>query len=334
MFKDFTIKVPSFQLESGEDSGDLEVACCLYGALDKPIVVVLGGISASRWALDCPNNSRAGWWQGVLGQSDVLSCEHCCLLTFEYFSFSENIINPPVLTPADQATLLSHIQNTLNLPQFHAVIGSSFGGMVALAFAALFPNALRHLVCLAAADKSSVKSQALRKIQRDIINLGSQFAVDSQSQQQFVALARALAMVGYRGEEEFEQRFQNPIPGTALQQVTSYLTHNSERFAAQFSASRYAQLSRSIDYHQVDVSLITANTLLIGFTSDQMVPTKFINNMGNNITGSCQIHLLDSLYGHDGFLLEVKQLTAIFNTFFREHSHDYIERNHRCASGY
>jgi homoserine O-acetyltransferase len=339
MFKQYNIQINSFQLDSGDESGDLEVACCFYGSLDKPVVVLLGGISASCYALDCPNfqqpnTKRHGWWQEVLGQSALLTTENHCFLTFEYFSFAENKVNPPIITTADQAKLLFLIQQKLSLPQFHAMIGSSYGGMVSLAFASLYPTELKHLVCIAAADYNSVKSQALRNIQRNIIDLGRQFGKDTQDQQQFVALARALAMVGYRGETELEQRFQSTTSGEALAAVDSYLSFHGARFAKQFSASRYSQLSRSIDYHQVDVSTIIANTLLIGINSDQMVPTAYINDMGKSITGPCQTKFIDSTYGHDGFLLEADQLNNLFNTFFEEHSHDYFERNHRCASGY
>lgn len=339
MFKEYSIQIKSFQLDSGDESGDLEVACCLYGSLDKPVVVLLGGISASCYALDCPdlqqpNAQRQGWWQDVMGQSEALAIDEHCFLTFEYFSFADNKVNPPLITTADQAKLLRFIQQKFRLPQFHTVIGSSYGGMVSLAFASLYPTAVKHLVCIAAADHNSVKSQALRNIQRNIIDLGRQFGKDSHDQQQFIALARALAMVGYRGEREFEQRFKSVKPGEALAAVDSYLTFHGQRFAKDFPASRYHQLSRSIDYHQVDVSRIIADTLLIGIISDQMVPIEFINDMGPKITGPSQIKFIDSDYGHDGFLLEAVQLNDIFNTFFSEQSHDYLERNNRCASGY
>lgn len=334
MCREHHIIINSFQLDSGDESGDIEVACCLYGSAEKPVVAVLGGISASRWAMDCPQVNQKGWWQDVLSQVASSSLADCCFLTFEYFSFAEKRVNPPVISTADQAVLLNKIQNQLKLPRFHAVIGSSYGGMVALSFASKYPDALLNLVCIAAADHNSVKSQALRQIQRSIIELGQTYGKDSQDRKNFVALARSLAMVGYRGEIEFEQRFQSPIPGAALAEVDSYLNFHGQRFADAFSLSRYLQLSQSIDFHQVNVSSIKANTLLIGITSDQLIPIEFIEQMGQKISANCQISWIDSIYGHDGFLLEAEQLNQLFNTFFREDSHDYFERNHRCASGY
>lgn len=326
------IQIDSFDLGSGEATGDIEVDCCLWGPQDKPLIVILGGISASRWAIDCPLGTQTGWWNQVIHDDLTLNKNNYRFLTFEYFTFSDCVTNPPVISTQDQAKLLHKIQRKLDLPQFHAVIGSSYGGMVALAFAAKYPESLDRLVCIAAADKNSIKSQALRQIQRTIIGLGEQFALDSVGQKQLVSLARSLAMVGYRGESEWEQRFQQGEAGNALNEVTSYLQFHGDRFAEKFAATRYCQLSRSIDFHQVDVSSIEADTLLIGLSTDQMVPVSFIQIMGEKFKHSCQIHLIDSIYGHDGFLLEAEQIDAIFQTFFSEYNHDYIEPNSRCSS--
>jgi len=328
------IQIDSFELISGEATGDIEVEFCLWGSSDKPLIVVMGGISATRWAIDCPLGTKAGWWNQVINDESRLNTRDYQFLTFEYFTFPERVANPPVISTHDQAKLLYQIQGKLDLPQFHTVIGSSYGGMVALAFAANFPAHIARLVCLAAADQNSIKTQALRQIQRTLIGLGERFTHDSESQKQFVSLARSLAMVGYRGEPEWEQRFQHGTAGKALNEVTSYLQHHGDRFAESFGASRYCQLSRSIDFHQVDVSLIEAETLLIGLSTDQMVPVNFIQNMSEKFTHSCQIHFIDSIYGHDGFLLEAEQINAIFQLFFRGYDHDYIEPNRGRASRY
>ncbi len=329
-----SIQLSSFMLESGEASGQVAVDCCLWGPSDKPLVVVMGGISANRWAFSCPSNQQTGWWSQVVNDAATLNSKEFQFLTFDYFSFPNNVINPPLLTTTDQAQLLKLLQKQLKLPQLYAVIGASYGGMVALAFAAAYPGSLQHLICLAAADKNSVKSQALRHIQRNVIGLGQQFATDPNSQKQFMSLARSLAMVGYRGEDEWEHRFQHEQPGKGLDEVTAYLQYHGNKFADKFSASRYCQLSRSIDYHQVDVSAIEADTLLIGFSSDQMVPVHFIENMIDKFRSPCQAKFINSIYGHDGFLLEAEQINAIFKNYFREKAHDCIEPNSCCASGY
>ena len=324
------VTIHSVTLESGVESGLLVVDCCLWGRADAPVVVLLGGISANRWALDGGPDAHPGWWRKLFNENTALSTQTNCFLTFEYFAFPERIANPPTISTKDQATILKLIQEQLKLPPFHAVIGGSYGGMVGMAFAAAFPDALDHLVCIAAADKNSVKSQALRHLQRSIMKLAEQ----TNNEAQLISMARSLAMIGYRGEAEWEHRFQSDQSGQALHEITSYLHHHGSRFAKNFSASRYQQLSLSIDLHHVDVSTIAAETLLIGIDSDQLVPVEFIKQMCCQIGSICQYQIINSLYGHDGFLLEAEQLNDIFNTFFRGQKHDDFKRNNCRASGY
>jgi homoserine O-acetyltransferase len=327
-----TVTVPAAALSiNATAAGCIEVECALWGDVSKPVVVLLGGISATRWALNCAEQGQSGWWNQVINNQSCLSLKDYCFLTFEYFAFDEHITKPPVVTTSDQAFVLHEIQTQLNLPQFHTVIGSSYGGMVSLAFAAQYPAALQRLICIAAADYNSVKSQALRGIQRQLIELGQH---QGSADKAFTALARSLAMIGYRGEQELEQRFQSQLPGQALQDVSAYLQHHGDQFAAHFSASRYLQLSQSIDHHQVDVSSIEAKTQLIGIKTDQMVPVQLIQNLQRKLTTDSYINIIDSHYGHDGFLLEGQQLNQIFQTFFSEKPHDNSERNCRRASGY
>jgi len=322
----------------GQVVDNFKVECTLWGDLSKPMVVLLGGISANRRALDCPEAEYSGWWSQVVNQQSCFSPDDYSFLTFEYFVFPERITNPPLVNTSDQAQILHQILSKLSLPQFHTVIGSSYGGMVSLAFAAKFPAALEHLICIAAADYNSVKSQALRGVQREIIQLGTQCANKQHNTKDFLVLARSLAMIGYRGESELEQRFQSSQPGQALHQVSAYLAHNGENFAERFSGSRYIQLSRSIDFHRVDVSRIKARTQLIGISTDQMVPVRLIEKLyeklNQNLNATCEINIIDSACGHDGFLTEGKSLNQIFKTFLSENNHDNFERNSRRASGY
>ncbi len=341
-----TVQIESTSLSFIDEYCDsFEVKCTLWGDVSKPLVVLLGGISADRWALDCQDLERAGWWRQVVNQHSYLNIDNFCFLTFDYLVFPERFINPPVITTNDQANILSQIQVGLKLPQFYAVIGSSYGGMVALAFAAQFPTALAHLICIAAADYNSVKSQALRSIQRKIIQLGNQSSAggdgaikNSVNTKSMVALARSLAMVGYRGEAELEDRFQSKMPGLALDKVSAYLQHKGEDFAENFAVSRYLQLSQSIDFHSVDVSTIQVKTQLIGISTDQMVPVKLVQDLrqkiNNNWATTCEAKIIDSNYGHDGFLLEGDQLNQIFRTFFNEKKHDYFKPNNRSAGGH
>ena len=330
-----TLHLKSFELEHGSVLNDVQIRYSLNGDPHLPVVVLMGGISADRKVCQDEKETSKGWWDGVINNQSYLNSNHFRLLSFDYLVCADEL-NPPAVTTLDQARILSQIQNDLKLPQFHAVIGASYGGMIALSFAAAFPSACQSVICIAAADCSTVKSQALRQIQRDIIRLGQDSCNNLQQQKKFLSLSRSLAMIGYRGEIEWEQRFKTGDVSShaSLQAVNSYLSHHGDKFAAYFSISKYCQLSLSIDLHHVDVSQIIAKTSLIAINTDQMVPADNIQNMALKFNSQCDFHMIDSIYGHDAFLIETEQLNKIFKPFLSEHYHDHSQRNNRCASGY
>src|SRR5579872_6537839 len=63
-----SLLLESFQPQHASGSVDARVPYCLYGSAGKPVVAVLGGISASRWVLDSPDGSHAGWWRHIVGR--------------------------------------------------------------------------------------------------------------------------------------------------------------------------------------------------------------------------------------------------------------------------
>jgi homoserine O-acetyltransferase len=62
---------------------------------------------------------------------------------------------------------------------------------------------------------------------------------------------------------------------------------------------------------------ITAKTLVIGISTDLLFPPQEQLFLAHNIKNS-KVKIIDSFYGHDGFLLETKQLTEIISEFYNE----------------
>jgi pimeloyl-ACP methyl ester carboxylesterase len=75
----------------------------------------------------------------------------------------------PQLTPRDIARAHALLMNHLHVPSLHAVIGASLGGMVALNFAAEYPQLVQRLCAISGTGRSSPGSVALRAVQRHAI---------------------------------------------------------------------------------------------------------------------------------------------------------------------
>jgi len=202
----------------------------------------------------------------------------------------------------DQARAIACLLDHLGIGKLRAFVGSSYGGQVALAFAADHGERLERAVVIAAAHRSHPLARAWRHVQRGILDLGSTPGREAEA----VALARALAMTTYRTPEELEERFGGD--GEALE---SWLAERGREFAGRFDAASYRVLSQAIDLSRVEPERIDAPTTLVAFRGDRLVPIELVRELRARLAGPATLHEIDSRYGHDGFLKEVDALSTI-----------------------
>lgn len=268
----------------------------LTGPHRAPLVVALGGISAHRHVCQTASNAQPGWWDGVVGSGLALDTRRFRVLGIDWHTEGETV------TTADQADQLAVVLDALGVDSVHTIVGASYGGMVALAFAARYPGRVGRLTVIAAAHQTHPMATAHRIIQRRIIRLGLAAGLPTEG----VALARALGMTTYRTAEEFAARFEpscDVVSGSFP--IEGYLDHGSRRFASTWEPDRYLTLSESLDLHHVDPSAINVPLDLLGFHEDTLVPAWQLEELAAKYGGPCRLELASSIYGHDGFLKEV-----------------------------
>jgi homoserine O-acetyltransferase len=83
------------------------------------------------------------------------------------------------------------------------------------------------------------------------------------------------------------------------------------------SPGRFLSLSASIDRHGVDPRSIHCPCLLIGAESDQLVFPGQLRALAAELD-TCELHLIDSLYGHDMFLKEADLVGEIVGRFLAD----------------
>src|SRR5690606_22014669 len=101
-----------------------------------------------------------------------------------------------------QARAIAALLDHLGIARLHAIVGASYGGMVALAFAALFPERVGRVVAIGAAHESHPMATALRALQRRVVRLG----LAAGAQREGLAIARGMARTTYRSAVEFARR--------------------------------------------------------------------------------------------------------------------------------
>jgi homoserine O-acetyltransferase len=210
----------------------------------------------------------------------------------------------------DQARAIAAVLDRLGVDRVHAIVGASYGGMVALAFAELFPGRLAHAVVISAAHRTHPMATALRCIQRQIVRLG----IDSGREREALAIARQLAMTTYRTAGELSQRFAAEpelTPNGPEFPVARWLARAGERFADTFSADTFLALSESIDLHTVTPERVEVPITLVAVEHDTLVPLQLMRELRDRLPHAADWYVLESIYGHDAFLKEVDAVAAI-----------------------
>lgn len=110
-------------------------------------------------------------------------------------------------------------------------------------------------------------------------------------------------------------------------QVESYLAHQGDKFVRIFDANSYLYISKAMDLFdlgadqpsfEAGAARIRARCLIVGVPTDLLFPVDTQRELAQVLTAAgldCRLRVLDSIYGHDSFLVEVETLTPILKEF-------------------
>ena len=309
------LEIPgALRLHFGGQLDGVRVAWRLVGD-HGPVVAALGGISAGRFVT---GTTPRGWWSEIVGAGAPLDLDRCRVLGFDFLGGSGQTMGPrrgqsnfPSISAYDQAEVLARLIEHLQIPALHAIVGASYGGMVALAFAERYRTQVERIVVISAADRAHPMATAWRSVQRATVR----YALKKNDGPEGLRLARALAMATYRSSDEFASRFDaepERIDGRFQFPVETYLLARGDAYAASYVPEAFLCLSESIDLHRVDATKIAVPTTLVAVREDQLVPLADMQRMAAQLGGRSRIVEISSLYGHDAFLKEGDILRPVF----------------------
>lgn len=277
----------------------------IVGPANAPVIVALGGISATRHATN--------WWSDIVGDAKAIDTLRYRVLGVDFIDGGRRSDGRPrrTVTTHDQADAVMRVLDKLGLERVHAFVGASYGGMVGLAFAEKYPERLERLVAISAPHEPHPMSTALRALQRRIVKLG----LETGRTRSALAIARGLAMTTYRSSQEFAERFDTAPEAMhendAEFPVESYLEHHGERFADTWAAERFLALSLSGDLHRIDPSRITTPTVIVAAEGDAIVPAEQLERLASSLAAPTRLVHLASKHGHDAFLTEPTALGSV-----------------------
>jgi homoserine O-acetyltransferase len=285
----------------------------IIGPPGAPVVAVLGGISASRHVASSALDRSPGWWEDVVGPGKEIDTRQFQVICIDYVTSGKS--TAPVTT-TDQAEALAAALDQAGVRCVHAVVGASYGGMVALAFGAGFAARAKRLIVISAAHESDPIATALRHLQRRVVALGSAAGRERDG----LAIARGIAMTSYLTGRHFEERIEDCDRSDSRlveDRIGSYLKIHGEAFAERWTSERYNALSLSLDLHRVCPEHVTLPTTVIAITGDRLVPVAQSRELARRLGGPSQLIELDSALGHDAFLGDSSRIAPFVNELLR-----------------
>ena len=323
-----------FAFENGQKIPQLEVAYHTYGSLNADqsnVIWVCHALTASADAAD--------WWSGLVGTDRIFDPKN-------YFIVCANIVgscygssgplstNPetgdpyfsdfPQMTIRDMVQAHELLREHLGIKHIQVAIGGSMGGYQILEWAYLKPNLFSKLVLAVTSSRESAWGIGIHTVQRKAIETDPTWKDKSpEAGREGLITCRGIGMLTYRNYETFVKTQTDATAKTDDFRASSYLQYQGEKLANRFNAYSYWLLTKAMDSHHLGrdresletaLASIKIPALVVGISSDILCPKAEQKALAADL-GNATYHEIDSPYGHDGFLIEFEQLTALIEAF-------------------
>jgi len=328
----------NFQLESGESLASFILVYKTWGKLNKEknnTIWICHALTANADAED--------WWPGLIGNGKLydpakyfIVCAN--ILGSCYGSTGPLSVDPetgkpyfhtfPKLTVRDLVGSLDLLRKHIGVETIHTLIGGSLGGQQAIEWAVSSPDLIKHLILVASNSVSSPWGIAFRESQRLAIEADQTWKeARPDAGKEGLKAARSIALLSYRNYITYSQTQKEKDDNkTDDFSASSYQRYQGEKLVKRFNAFSYYTLSKIMDSHNVGrgrggvkkaLAGIKAKTLTVGIISDILFPASESKFTADNIS-SAVYEEINSLYGHDGFLIEVPKLTLAIQNFYQK----------------
>ncbi len=324
-----------FPLENGGVIRGLKIAYHTFGkrSARSPVVWVCHALTA--------NSDVADWWPCTVEAGKFLDpAKHfvvCAnILGSHYGTTGPLDVDPatgepyygsfPFITVRDMVKAHQVLAAALGIDHVKVMIGSSIGGFQAMEWAIMEPDFIDRLVLIATAARSQPWTIALNESQRMAIEVDPTWEQnDPDAGKGGMRVSRSIGLLSYRGIPAYnatQQENDNLYKLTGFRAAT-YQQYQGDKLCRRFNAYSYYRLTQAFDSHNVGrfrggiekaLGKIKARTRIIGITSDIILPVAEQIFLYRHIPDA-EIFLIDSEFGHDGFLVEHEKLNEILKPF-------------------
>lgn len=339
-----------FELESGEVLPELTIAYHTFGhracgaeGRDNNIVWVCHALTA--------NSDVADWWPGTVQEGRFLDPARYYTVCANILGSPYGTTGPmsacgrsgrkyygdfPFVTMRDMARANLLLADHLGIDRVRAVAGGSIGGFQALEMELERPGFADRMVLLACSAKTTPWNIALNESHRMAIAAdGTWGERRDDAAQKGLAAARSIALLSYRGSLAYNatQRDDDDTLRRTGHRAATYQQYQGAKFIRRFDAYSYWTITEAFDSHDVGrtrdggtphgqsggaveaaLARITCPAMVVGITSDIIIPPIEQEFLARHLPRG-EMRLIESDFGHDGFLVESDKLNEIIKPF-------------------
>jgi homoserine O-acetyltransferase/O-succinyltransferase len=337
------VHIGSLTTENGAVIDDVCIAIQRWGKLSPArdnVVVVLHALTGDSHITGAagPGHPTAGWWDGVAGPGAPIDTDRWCAVATNVLGGCRGSTGPsslardgkpwgsrfPLISVRDQVEADVAALAALGITEVAAVVGGSMGGARALEWILSYPDRVRSALLLAVgaratADQIGTQATQIAAIKADPNWRGGDYHDTGRTPDAGLKIARRFAHLTYRGEVELDTRFANDGQGDedpatgGRYAVQSYLEHQGDKLLTRFDAGTYVALTETLSSHDVGrgrggvaaaLRRCPVPVVVGGITSDRLYPLRLQEELAELLPGCTGLHVVDSICGHDGFLVE------------------------------
>ena len=365
-------------LDSGQTLAPVRIAYEHYGTLsparDNVILIchaLSGDAHAAGWSddPDAPTTvdgmgaaergrSGLGWWDGMIGPGKAFDTDRFHVVCTNLIGSCRGSTGPgsidpstgrvygsdfPVLTVADMVRAQHAFFRQLGIDRIYAASGGSLGGMQALEWAVQFPDAVGHIIPIAATARLGAQGVAWNAIARNAIMSdpdwqGGHYEGTGRRPERGIRIARMVGHITYLSDHAVREKFGRELQDRDAYsftltepdfQIESYLRYQADSFAKRFDANAYLYISRALTYYDPARTYgrgdlvralkgVSAEALLMSFSSDWLYPSRDSEEIHQALLANgkrSRPEVIDASYGHDSFLLEEANMTKLIRGF-------------------
>ncbi len=349
----------SLILDCGVKISDFPVAFQCWGTLNERksnVVLICHALTGDQYVLGThPVTGKPGWWEEMVGAGKPIDTDRFFVVCPNVLggcmgSYSPKSAGPggvalgldfPVITIGDMVRVQAALLDAMGIDEIFCVIGGSMGGMLALEWAARYPERVRSCIPIATSARHTAQNIAFHEIGRQAIMADPEWAggryMDARRYPvKGLSVARMTAHVTYLSEDALQRKF-----GRSLQdkdaftfgfdadfQVESYLRYQGISFVERFDANAYLYITRAMDYFDLAAAYdgqlaevfrgAKTRFCVVSFSSDWLFSTAESRRLVRALSAAAanvSFSEVKSDKGHDAFLLDEPEFAAIMRGF-------------------